>query len=236
MDNNDRVIEQINKDIEKALEYTAEQATWLLLDFVDKYVYEWGAKMKEEAANKYFQTTAYWKGNRLGEHYVDSEGHRGYRLTHTSHDKYGNFTTGQFRSSIKYHALSKAMGDYITFQIFSDPSEMILDAQTHLHGSSSGGDKRSVLLEHLDQMIGDYMPKDRDVKDWTSSPDGHPAWRWWSHSANPGGERYHFFSEKYLDELDKKIDSYFVKGMLRVGGTGLTIAAGAGSGFTKTRE
>lgn len=142
MDMNDRVIAQINKDLEKVILNVTEWAENLLLEYIDKYVYQWGEKQKAFALKNYGQHTAYYIHN-------------------------NNKPTYQFRNSIT-HTAHRPIAEYVGYMIYSDGDTMDLDGKDGLHGTETH-DYRNVLLQRLNEACDD-IPNNARIRWWRHRP------------------------------------------------------------------
>lgn len=137
---NESIEQQIMADLNDIVLRVTEWAEDLLIEYIDRYVYDWGERMKSLAETNYGQLTAYYIHN----------------------DKK---PTGQFRRSIVHEDMHSGLANYIGYMIFSDPEKMDYDGKDGLHGDEQH-DYRAVLMERLNRGMDD-IPNNAKWRWWT---------------------------------------------------------------------
>lgn len=164
----------LNKDLYQVVTRVAEWATDLLREYLQTRIYDWGEEQKERAFRESGQYPIY----------ADGSGH----------------PTGDLMRSITMdEVVGGAIANYVGYTIFSDPQKMSLNHDHYIH-SDGQTDYRAVLLERLNDALGDYPGEVRD--------------QWWT-SNDPYGH-FHFFDD-YIRDLDANIYSQFEKEMTKIG-------------------
>jgi hypothetical protein len=188
---NEQTIKQIKKDLAVIVMNVTEWAEDLLKEYIIEYVYKWGEKQKRLAELRtqgHEQYPVYHKYSQYNtRRYNPSEWDSGYRPSGQA--------SGQFLHSIISERIHADVSDYIGYMIYSDPTRMDYNADTSLHGTRSGNDNRTTLIERLNNAMDDW--------------DGGAQIRWWR-------DRKPFF-DMYLDKLDKEIYKKFFDEMRKQG-------------------
>ena len=133
---------QLTIDLHAVVRNVTEWAKDLLVDYIDRYVYQWGAQQKKMAAQQ-GQLTMYYIWNKFQ-------------------------PTGQFKRSIVFEQMHTDIENYIGYTIFSKQELMEYDGVDNLHGNRQH-DYRAVLMERLNEGYTD-MPNHAHIEWWKNRP------------------------------------------------------------------